>query len=441
MTGISGQAADFARGGSPGTSRTFLAAIALASVGFFPTGETVCADHGGPHDPDAGDTAGGAEGDLELADLHAGCPSVRDAVDAGCLDALRVPDVDGQVAYPTTVGERVSVLDRTRRVRLAVLDEYFLDRPVYSTLLPVPDAPVWRDVFDDPAYARDGTLRSLTEANCDVANGEIRANLADVCDVRSMVEQAVLLRECSRNHDRVLGYGHLDRELSKIERIVDNTVYWQRRNGIEEDVFRSAWLNEKCSAVPAGAMAPLDALRAPDVDGQVAYPTTVGERVSVLDRVAAATRLDHFGITADDIYLSHPPHSFHPDRPLDDHEVDHYMREEAKRLVEMAARLGDGWALSEFRGDAAHVERLFRSNPVQAYIHEVELEVQRSGGSIVARTSPDWRQRNARCSGIWTDGTPRSSSVWHGNRRRIKPWCAVTVPRSVDCRVLTRWLD
>ena len=31
---------------------------------------------------------------------------------------MRVPDVDGQVAYPTTVGERVSVLDRTRRVRL-----------------------------------------------------------------------------------------------------------------------------------------------------------------------------------------------------------------------------------------------------------------------------------------------------------------------------------
>ena len=36
----------------------------------------------------------------------------------------------------------------------------------------------------------------------------------------------------------------------------------------------------------------LDALRAPDVYGQVAYPTTVGERVSVLDRVASATRLD-----------------------------------------------------------------------------------------------------------------------------------------------------
>ena len=34
------------------------------------------------------------------------------------LDALTAPDVDGQVAYPTTVGERVSVLDRTRRVRL-----------------------------------------------------------------------------------------------------------------------------------------------------------------------------------------------------------------------------------------------------------------------------------------------------------------------------------
>ena len=36
----------------------------------------------------------------------------------------------------------------------------------------------------------------------------------------------------------------------------------------------------------------LDALRAPDVDGQVAYPTMVGERVSVLDRVAPATRLE-----------------------------------------------------------------------------------------------------------------------------------------------------
>ena len=34
------------------------------------------------------------------------------------LDASRAPDVYGQVAYPTTVGERVGVLDRTRRVRL-----------------------------------------------------------------------------------------------------------------------------------------------------------------------------------------------------------------------------------------------------------------------------------------------------------------------------------
>ena len=40
---------------------------------------------------------------------------------AGHLDALSTPDVDGQVAYPTTVGERVSVLDRTRWVRLDAL--------------------------------------------------------------------------------------------------------------------------------------------------------------------------------------------------------------------------------------------------------------------------------------------------------------------------------
>lgn len=249
-----------------------------------------------------------AERVLELGDLHAACPSFRDGFDAECL---------------------------------AVLDGYFLGKPVYSTVLPVADAPVWEAVFDDPAAARHGTLETLAERTCDVPNGEIRRDLGDVCDARSMVEQAVLLRECSRNHDSVVGYEHFDRELSKIEGIADNSVYWRRRNAIEVDVFRSAWLAERCAAVSTDATAPLD----------------------------------HFDISADEINVSHPPHSFYPDRPLNPSEVKFYRLEEAERLIEKAARLGDAWALSEFRGDAVHVERLFRSDPLQAYIHEAELEV------------------------------------------------------------------
>ena len=256
------------------------------------------------------ENASPSEGTLDLADLHANCPSIRDVVDVGCL---------------------------------AALDEYFLNRPVSSSILTVAETPVWQDVFDDPGSARDGTVKTLAEGTCGVANGEIRQDLGDECDARSMVELAVLRRECSRNHDLAVGYDHFEQKLSRIEDIVDNSIYWQRRNAIEEDVFRSAWLGEKCSAFPVDALAPL-------------Y---------------------HFEISADDIYLSHPPHSFYPDRPLDDHEVDDYIREEAARLIEMAARLGDAWALSEFQGDAAHVERLFRTNPTQAYIHEAELEIER----------------------------------------------------------------
>ena len=251
-----------------------------------------------------------SEGTLDLANLHASCPSIRDVVDVGCL---------------------------------AALDEYFLNRPVSSSILTVADTPVWQDVFDDPGSARDGTVKTLAEGTCDVANGEIKQNLGDDCDARSMVELAVLLRECSRDHDLFVTYDHFEQKLSRIEDIADNSIYWQRRNVIEEDVFRSAWLGERCTAVPVDALAPL-------------Y---------------------HFEISAADIYLSHPPHSYYPDRPLDDHEVDSYMREEAERLIEMAARLGDAWALSEFRGDAAHVERVFRFNTTQAYIHEAELEIER----------------------------------------------------------------
>ncbi len=250
-----------------------------------------------------------SEGTLDLADLHASCPSIHDVVDVGCL---------------------------------AALDEYFLDRPVSSSILTVADAPVWRDVFDDPGSARDGTVKTLAEGICDVANGEIRQDLGDDCDARSMVEQAVLLRECSRDPGRYATYDYFEQLLSRIEHIADNSIYWQRRNAIEEDVFRSAWLGERCAAVAVDALAPL-------------Y---------------------HFEISADDIYLSHPPHSYYPDRPLDEYEVDSYLREEAERLIEMAARLGDAWALSEFRGDAAHVERVFRFNPTQAYLHEAELEVE-----------------------------------------------------------------
>ena len=245
---------------------------------------------------------------LELGDLHAACPSFRDGVDAHCL---------------------------------AVLDGYFLGRPVYSTILPVADAQVWADVFDDPAAARGSTLKTLAEETCHVPKGDIRRNVGKVCDVRSMVEQAILLRECSRDHESVVGYEHFDRELSKIEGVADNSVYWRRRNAIEEDVFRSAWLAERCAAVSADATAPLD----------------------------------HFDISADDIYVSHPPHLFYPDRPLNPGEAKYYRLVEAERLIEKAARLGDAWALAEFRGDAAHVERLFQSDPLQAYIHEAELEV------------------------------------------------------------------
>ena len=251
-----------------------------------------------------------AERVLELGDLHAACPAFRGGLDADCL---------------------------------AVLDGYFLGKPVYSTILPVADAPVWADVFEDPAAARDGTLETLAEGTCEVPNGDIRRDLVDVCDARSMVEQAVLLRECSRNHESVVGYEYFDREMSKIEGIADNSVYWRRRNAIEEDVFRSAWLAERCTAVSADATAPLD----------------------------------HFDISVDDIHVSHPPHSFYPDRPLNPSEAKFYRQEEAERLIEKAARLGDAWALSEFRGDAVHVERLFLSDPLQAFIHEAELQVRK----------------------------------------------------------------
>ena len=251
-----------------------------------------------------------SEGTLDLADLHTSCPSIRDVVDDGCLGAL---------------------------------DEYFLNRPVSSSILTVAETPVWQDVFDDPGSAKDGTVKTLAQGTCGVANGEIRQDLGDDCDARSMVELAVLRRECRRNHDLVVGYDHFEQKLSRIEDIADNSIYWQRRNAIEEDVFRSAWLGEKCSAVPVDALAPL-------------Y---------------------HFEISVDDINMSHPPPSFYPDRPLQDHEVDGYVRVETERLIEMAARLGDAWALSEFRGDAAHVDRLFEFNPTQAYIHEAELEIER----------------------------------------------------------------
>ncbi|MCY3839196.1 MAG: hypothetical protein OXH09_11230 [Gammaproteobacteria bacterium] len=244
---------------------------------------------------------------LDTGSLHTACPSFRDGVDADCL---------------------------------AVLDRYFLGKPVYSSILPVADVPIWADIFDDPAAARSGTLATLSEGTCKVPNGDIRRDLGEVCDARSMVEQAVLLRECSRNHESVLGYDHFDRELSKIEGITDNSVYWRRRIAIEEDVFRSAWLAERCAAVSD-----------------------------------ATVPLDHFDISVEDITVSHPPHSFYPDRPLSPSEAKYYGLEEADRLIETAARLGNAWALSEFRGDAAHVERLFRSDPLQAYIHEAELEI------------------------------------------------------------------
>ena len=60
---------------------------------------------------------------------------------------------------------------------------------------------------------------------------------------------------------------------------------------VDGQVAYPTTVGERVSVLDRTRRVRLDALRAPDVDGQVAYPTTVGERVSVLDRVAAATRL------------------------------------------------------------------------------------------------------------------------------------------------------
>ena len=300
---------------------------------------------------------------LELGDLHAACPSFRDGFDADCL---------------------------------AALDGYFHGKPVYSTILPVARAPVWADVFDDPAAARGRALETLAAGTCDVPNGDIRRDLGDVCDARSMVEQAILLRECSRNHESVVGYEHFDRELSKIEGVADNTVYWRRRNAIEEDVFRSAWLAERCAAVSADAIAPLD----------------------------------HFDISAGDINVSHPAHSFYPERPLSPSEAKFYRLEEAERLIEKAARLGDAWALSEFRGDAAHVERLFPSDPLQAYIHEAELEVRKVrqrysrqySDALAARRDETLRQLDRRYPDVaarQTWGRARAAASMRGDHAEL----------------------
>lgn len=219
---------------------------------------------------------------------------------------------------------------------VSALDQWFLDKPLTASILPVSRPVRWKDVFDEVQPKIEAVRTALDDPRCVMTAGVIRDDLADHCHARSMVELQVAMDVCSHvdsdgsytvvvspdwsseqnGVDHYLSRvwpGHLQSLVQGLDSSEDQASYLRGRQLVEQARYRTEWILRRCQLL-----------------------------VSELpNRVAANS-------------ANLPP------------------------LLPIAARHGDEFGLAVYpvRGlepnpaaDGPHLERLLETNPLQAFIH------------------------------------------------------------------------
>ena len=276
---------------------------------------------------------------------------------------------------------------------LVALDVRFLDSEPYqlpglamqAALVEVPDAPTWRELFTDPVATRERALEALSREECAREEGGISPELAEACGAAAIAHFAALKALCAKGPRLKF---HLRRGLPEVlaelpatfkgERLgdlEDSDLYWRRRGQIEESYRWRAWAVTKCDRLPEtvldGVFAdtpdldalsrqhdprnlihkindPLSSLRWPDPD----YEANVATR----RRAAPPTPR---GAPPDTEFAAWVE-AYRPfdvlEMPGDHDRWETYscdwsaeQRYEAHRLMGIAARLGNQWAMTQYR--------------------------------------------------------------------------------------------
>ena len=277
-----------------------------------------------------------------------------------------------------------------------------------AALVEVPDAPTWRELFADPLATRARALDALAREECVREKGGVSPELAEACGADAIAHFAALKALCAkgprlkfhlrRGLPEVLAqmpatfegftFGHpfvatplLEDvpppvEGARLHHLEDSDLYWRRRTEMEESYRWRAWAVTKCDRLPVGALdgvfpdtpdlrtlsrqhdprAMIDKMHDPSAPSLQWPHRDYEANVAARRRAAPATPR---GTAPDAEFVAQVEVA----RPFDVLEVpgDHNrwetyscdwsaeQRYEAHRLMGIAARLGNQWAMTQYR--------------------------------------------------------------------------------------------
>ena len=206
----------------------------------------------------------------------------------------------------------------------AALEAWFADTPAVVSIIALAAPLTWREVFSDVSQRLDRVLRRMLDPGCAVADGEIRADLAERCAARDMAVLAVFKDACGLARERfepLIDFDHrfglqeyqwfatwdeylkalgaldagrrftggivnLERpervEAALDERLVNSDEHmWQRRR-LDEVYLRTDWLRSKCKVerLTLGRMAE----RPWTFSGLMGRAAALGDELALVDR-------------------------------------------------------------------------------------------------------------------------------------------------------------
>lgn len=240
------------------------------------------------------------------------------------------------------------------------LDEYFKDSVLpevenwLGSLLHLGMPPTFKRVFENPSVNRSLTMAALARKECLLEHGAIHEELQSNCNAEAIASHALFTKYCKPSSTTFqedwfgswyssewesAPASYYDARLHWIEsrRDLDLEIYEQRKETLTRNVLRSAWLETKCSAFDSKVTQPLNIW--PSIQRSVLtdYEDQHGDRLS---QWTEAQELEFQREVLDKEYL---------------------------RLLSVAARLGDDWAIVEYhrRGtkDQAFVDSLDELRP------------------------------------------------------------------------------
>lgn len=275
--------------------------------------------------------------DLEL--LNTACPDVRAELTSDCIDAL-----DELFTY--------SELPHW---------ENRIDR-----LLHLGAPPSFDRVFEEPNTNRSLALEALSKEECRLEEGAIHSELHVNCNAEAIASHALFIKYCmpSTTNYRddwfgpmVVGYdvltedrmSYYEYQLTQIEHIrdLDLDTYKQRRQRLKNRVLRSAWIEAQCSKFDSSLSQPLNG-----------WPSD--------QQSAMAEYMEQFG---EDLLQWEPSAKILFQREI--------LNDEYSRLLSIAARLGDDWAVTEYyrRGkkDEEFLTSIEETRPWLPYLYRATL--------------------------------------------------------------------